>query len=118
MEAILELLRKFRSLISASVGTVLKCQPWLPLSQSWFSSRSKTHGYTTAVDLCLKGSKDQCGHPRASEESRRVSKYPEGKRAFKISSGVCGLVWLARASGLFTLAALREALPKSLLPRD
>ncbi|KII65321.1 hypothetical protein RF11_02741 [Thelohanellus kitauei] len=58
---------------------------------------STTRGYAAVVDLCLKGSKDQRGHPSASEESRRASKYPEGKRAFQIRSGARGLVWLARA---------------------
>ncbi|KII71864.1 hypothetical protein RF11_01409 [Thelohanellus kitauei] len=53
--------------------------------------RSTTDACTAAVDLCLKGSKDQCWHPSASEESRRVSQYPEGKRAIKINSGACGL---------------------------
>ncbi|KII73338.1 hypothetical protein RF11_05686 [Thelohanellus kitauei] len=41
---------------------------------------------------------------------------PEG--ALKIRSGACGLVWLARASRLFTLAALRGILLESLLLGD
>ncbi|KII64275.1 hypothetical protein RF11_10943 [Thelohanellus kitauei] len=110
MRAILELLRKFilsqfnepkfrfRSLISASVGTMLNCQPRLHLSQSCFSSMSTTCDYTAAVDVCLKGSKDRCVHPSPSEESRTVTKYPEGKWAFKIRSGACSLVWLARGA--------------------
>ncbi|KII74564.1 hypothetical protein RF11_16174 [Thelohanellus kitauei] len=81
----------------------------LPISQSCFISRSTTRGYTPAVYLCLKDSKDQCGHPIASEELMRVFKYPDGKRAFKIRNCSCGLVWFARASGLFTLTALRGA---------
>ncbi|KII60646.1 hypothetical protein RF11_03458 [Thelohanellus kitauei] len=72
----------------------------LPLSLSWFGSRATARGYTAPVDLCLMCSKDQFGHSSASEKSRRVSKYPEGKRAIKIRSGACGLVCLARASEL------------------
>ncbi|KII74228.1 hypothetical protein RF11_05552 [Thelohanellus kitauei] len=81
--------------------------PRLPLSYSCFCCMSTTRGYTAAVDLCLKGSKDQCEHPRASKESKRVSKYPEGLRALQIRSGTCGLFCLTTASGLFTLVALR-----------
>ncbi|KII63730.1 hypothetical protein RF11_08722 [Thelohanellus kitauei] len=61
----------FRFLISASVGTVMPCQPVATLCQSWFSSESKTRVYTAAVDLCLKGSKYQYGHLKATEESKR-----------------------------------------------
>ncbi|KII63689.1 hypothetical protein RF11_06226 [Thelohanellus kitauei] len=88
------------------------------LSKSWFSSRSTTPGYTAAVDLHLKGSKHQCGHPSAFKESRRVSKYHEGKRAIQIRSGACGLVCLERARGLFPFVALSGALPKSLFLGD
>ncbi|KII69274.1 hypothetical protein RF11_03557 [Thelohanellus kitauei] len=85
------------------------------LSQSCFSSRPTNRGYIGAVDLCLKASKEQCGHRGASEESKRVSEHLECKRSFKIRGG---LVWLVRTNGLFTLAALREAVSKILLPRD
>ncbi|KII63980.1 hypothetical protein RF11_01466 [Thelohanellus kitauei] len=88
----------FQSLISESIGKVVNCQQRLLLSQNCFSSRSTTRGYTAAVYLCLMGSRDQCGHPSAAEEYRSVSKYPEGKLAFKIRSGACGFVFLARAS--------------------
>ncbi|KII63738.1 hypothetical protein RF11_08124 [Thelohanellus kitauei] len=54
------------------------------------------------------------GTQAPTEESGMMSKYPEGKLAFKIRSGAFGLVWLARASELFTLAALSRAIPKSL----
>ncbi|KII60608.1 hypothetical protein RF11_07371 [Thelohanellus kitauei] len=36
------------------------------------------------VDLYLNAIKNHCEHPSASEESRRVQKYPEDKKAFKI----------------------------------
>ncbi|KII71891.1 hypothetical protein RF11_11889 [Thelohanellus kitauei] len=75
-------------------------------------------GYAAVVDLCLRGSKDQSSHPSASEVSRRVSMYPEGKWAFKIRSGAFGLFCLAREKGLLTPAALCGALPKSRLPGD
>ncbi|KII71636.1 hypothetical protein RF11_13492 [Thelohanellus kitauei] len=83
---------------------------------SWGSAELPIRTVLKPELVQLQGSKDQCGHPSASEESRRVSKYPGSKRAFKIRSGACGLVWLPRASGLFTLAALRVALPKIVLP--
>ncbi|KII73100.1 hypothetical protein RF11_07398 [Thelohanellus kitauei] len=56
--------------------------------------------------------KNQEGCPTA------LKKYPEDKRAFNIRSGACGLVWLARVSGLLTLAALRRVVLKSMLPGD
>ncbi|KII68818.1 hypothetical protein RF11_08091 [Thelohanellus kitauei] len=90
--------------------------PYFRISSNSFELPTKTA--LKPELLQLQGSKDQCGHPSTSEESRRVSMYPEGKRAFKILSGACDLVWLARASGLFTLAALRMTLLKSLLLRD
>ncbi|KII67238.1 hypothetical protein RF11_13874 [Thelohanellus kitauei] len=43
----------FRPSFLHQLGTVLKCQPRPPLSQSLFSSRSITRGYTAAVDLRL-----------------------------------------------------------------
>ncbi|KII61909.1 hypothetical protein RF11_07402 [Thelohanellus kitauei] len=79
---------------------------------------STTLGYTAEIDLCLKASKDPYGHPRASEESTRVSKHPEGKRALKIYSGVCDLVWVAIASGLFTFTAGRVELSRSVVLVD
>ncbi|KII65951.1 hypothetical protein RF11_14892 [Thelohanellus kitauei] len=93
MWMIQELLRKFNTLSlmspnpyfdSAEVPTKAALETELV-----HPSRSTTRGYTAA--------KDQCGHPSASEESRRVSKYTEGKRAIRICSAACGLVWLARA---------------------
>ncbi|KII68587.1 hypothetical protein RF11_00492 [Thelohanellus kitauei] len=88
------------------------------LSKSLFSSRSTTRGYIAAFDLCLQDIKDQCRHPRASEKSIRVSKYPAGKHAFKIRSGACGSAWFAKASGPFTLAAMQGTLWKTLLSGD
>ncbi|KII61792.1 hypothetical protein RF11_12595 [Thelohanellus kitauei] len=49
--------------------------------------RLTTGGYTAVCDRCLKGNKGLCGHPIASEESRKVSKYHDRKRAIKIRSG-------------------------------
>ncbi|KII65633.1 hypothetical protein RF11_14261 [Thelohanellus kitauei] len=58
---------RYRPLISASIGTVLKCRPSPPLSQSWFSSRSTIRRYTAADDLCLNGCP---GTLKASSPSR------------------------------------------------
>ncbi|KII66494.1 hypothetical protein RF11_15953 [Thelohanellus kitauei] len=45
---------RFRSLISASVGTVLNFQPRLAASQSCFSSRSITSGYTSQLTCVIR----------------------------------------------------------------
>ncbi|KII64412.1 hypothetical protein RF11_08257 [Thelohanellus kitauei] len=95
----------FQSLISASIVTLIKYRPRPSLNQRWFSSRYTAHGYTAAIHM-------------ASEESRRVSKYPEEYRAIIICGGAGGLVWLARSSGLFPLAALNGAVQKSQIPED
>ncbi|KII68859.1 hypothetical protein RF11_09073 [Thelohanellus kitauei] len=49
----------------------------LPLSQSCLSSRLKTRGYAATINT---------GTQAPLKELRRVSKYPLGKRTFKISS--------------------------------
>ncbi|KII60448.1 hypothetical protein RF11_11901 [Thelohanellus kitauei] len=84
----------------------------------WDSAELSTKTSLKPELLQLQGCKDQCGQQTSSKESRRMSQYPEGKQAFKIFSRDCGIVWLARASGLLTLAGLSRALLKSLLPED
>ncbi|KII64724.1 hypothetical protein RF11_05514 [Thelohanellus kitauei] len=87
------------------------CKSGSPLSQSWLSSRLATRDYTAAVDLFLKGSKDLCGDPSASEEPRKVSKCPEDNQAIKIRR--------TRASGQTSFTCSPAwALPKRLLTRD
>ncbi|KII68226.1 hypothetical protein RF11_15648 [Thelohanellus kitauei] len=57
--------------------------------------KTTTRGYTTAVDFCFKSIKDKYVHRNAFEESRRVAKYPEGKRAFS-HPRLCLLISLDR----------------------
>ncbi|KII61268.1 hypothetical protein RF11_03064 [Thelohanellus kitauei] len=60
------------------------------LESELLQSQVKTRGYTAADDICLKGSKNQCVHPNASDESKRVSKYPESKAlTFNARSSDC-----------------------------
>ncbi|KII60940.1 hypothetical protein RF11_13913 [Thelohanellus kitauei] len=66
----------------------------------WDSVEVPTKAAIKPELLQLQGSKDRCGHQSSSQESRMASKYPEGKRAIRICSAACGLVKLARASGL------------------
>ncbi|KII61220.1 hypothetical protein RF11_11305 [Thelohanellus kitauei] len=76
----------------------------LTLSQSCFSSRSKTFGNAAAVPLCLK------------DKSTRVTNHPECKRLSRSAVVLVVLDWFARASGILTLADLHEAFSKILLP--
>ncbi|KII72504.1 hypothetical protein RF11_16318 [Thelohanellus kitauei] len=96
MSAILEFLVNFHTLL-------VKCARIPSLSS--FISKSTTHDYTAAFYLCLKGKKDYVGH----------RSYREVKRTFKINTDACSLFQLARPSRLFILAALCDAILKSLL---
>ncbi|KII66930.1 hypothetical protein RF11_03597 [Thelohanellus kitauei] len=73
--------KRFRSLISASVGIGLKCQIGRTLSRDGSAAHQQ---HTNAGTQAL---------PKIKEE---VSKYSEDKRAINILSGACNLLFLAR----------------------
>ncbi|KII63710.1 hypothetical protein RF11_06248 [Thelohanellus kitauei] len=85
---------RFRSLISASVATVLKCQ------------------LRPARPELLQLQVDNWWLYCSYEELRRVSKYAEGMCAIKICSGACGLIIFARedySHSHFCVRRLRKA---------
>ncbi|KII60328.1 hypothetical protein RF11_15361 [Thelohanellus kitauei] len=75
---------------------------------SWDRAEVQTKAALKSELLRFQGSKDQCGHPSASEGSRRASEYPEDKRPSR--SAVSEQTIHTRSSAW--------ALPKILLPEE